>query len=152
MRFPKWIAIVLIISLLLNIKIGLDIVSMKNEISNLRSNINSINSSISNSVSSRIYQIEQGLKKENSLVNEFKYEFIELKDKRADFLLTVKPKVYNKGENLFFLLKTGKEGSELIPAETTDNINFTAKINISVFDAADIDLVIEDGDTKKRKN
>ncbi len=37
-------------------------------------------------------------------------------------------------------------GEELILAETTDNINFTAKVNLSVFDGADIDLIIEDGD------
>ena len=122
---------------------------MKNEIHTLRNNVNSIYNSINSDVSNRLYPIEQALKKEASLVNEFKYEFIEFKDKKVDFLLTVKPKVYNKGEKLFFLLKIGEKDPELIPAETTDDINFTAKVNLSVFDGADIDLVIKDGDTKK---
>lgn len=149
MKLPKWIVVLLFLSLVLNIKTSFDIASMKNEMHSLKNNINSINNSISDAVSSRLYPIEQALKKEASFVNEFKYEFLELKDKKVDFLLTVKPKVYNKGEKVFFLLKTGEKESELIPAETTDDINFTAKVNISVFDGADIDLIIEDGDTKK---
>lgn len=149
MKLPKWIVVLLILSLVLNIKTSFDMASMKKEMRSLKNNINSINNSISDAVSSRLYPIEQALKKEVSLVNEFKYEFLELKDKKVDFLLTVKPKVYNKGEKLFFLLKIGENAPELIPAETIDDIYFTAKINLSVFDGADIDLVIEDGDTKK---
>ena len=149
MKFSKWVIILLILSLVLNIKTGFDMAYMKKEMRSLRNNINSIDSSIGNAVSSRLYPIEQALKKEASFVNEFKYEFIEYKDKKVDFLLTVKPKVYNKGEKLFFLLKIGEKDPELIPAETTDDINYTAKVNLSVFDGADIDLVIEDGNTKK---
>lgn len=102
MKLPKWIVVLLFLSLVLNIKTSFDIASMKNEMHSLKNNINSINNSISDAVSSRLYPIEQALKKEASFVNEFKYEFLELKDKKVDFLLTVKPKVYNKGENLFF--------------------------------------------------
>jgi len=36
MKLPKWAAIALIASLLLNIKTGLDMASMKNEIRNLQ--------------------------------------------------------------------------------------------------------------------
>lgn len=102
MKLPKWIVVLLILSLVLNIKTGFDMASMKKEMRSLKNNINSINSSINSAVSSSYYPIEQALKKEASFVNEFKYEFIEYKDKKVDFLLTVKPKVYNKGENLFF--------------------------------------------------
>ena len=148
MRLSKWIMILLIISLLFYIKTGLDIVSMKKEISNLNLSINTVNNSVSNIVSSSIYQIEEALKKENSLVNEFKYEFIELKDKIALFQLSFKPRIYNKGEKIFFLLKIGSKEPELIPAKTADDINYTADIQLSVFDGANIDLVVESGDTK----
>lgn len=74
---------------------------MKNEMHALRNNVNSINNSINSAVSNRLYPIEQSLKKEASLVNEFKYEFLELKDKKVDFLLTVKPKVYNSGGKIY---------------------------------------------------
>ncbi len=148
MKLSKWIMILLIISLLFHIKTGLDIISMKKEIFNLNLSINTVNNSVSNIVSSSIYQIEEALKKENSLVNEFKYEFIELKDKIALFQLSLKPRTYNKGEKIFFLLKAGNDESKLIPAETANDINYTADIQLSVFDGANIDLVVESGDTK----
>lgn len=149
LKISKWIIVILIVFLAVNIKTSIDIVSMKNEISNLKNSVNSMSSSTGGAVSSSIYQIEQALKKENSLVNEFKYEFVELKDKESHFLLTLKPRVYNKGEEVFFLLKTGSKDPELIPAETSDNLVFTANINVSVFDSSEIDLVVVTGDTNK---
>lgn len=148
-KAQKWIIALLVISLGINIKTGLDIYSMKNEFSRLKNSVYSMNSTVSGGVSGSIYQIEQALKKENSLVSEFQYDFVELKNKRAVFSLKLKPRVYNKGEKIFFMLKEGDKEPILIPAETTDEINYTAKINVSVFDSLEIDLVVESGDTKK---
>ena len=149
MKLPKWAAVVLIASLLLNAKTALDLMAMKNQIQNLQNNVNSISHSVQNTVSSSMYRIDEMLKKEASLVNEFKYEYMEHKDKRVDYLLSIKPKVYNQDEKLFFLLKAGKGSSQLIPAETADGVTFTAKVNVSIFDTADLDLVIDDGKSKK---
>lgn len=149
MKLPRWAAIVLVMSLLLNIKTTLDISSMKSEIRNLRSNVNSINSSINNTMSSGISSIERILKKEASIVNEFKYEIIGIKDKKADYMLSVKPKIYNEGEKIYFLIKAGKNSPQLIPAESEDNISFIASTSISILDGANIDLVIEGQNDKK---
>lgn len=149
MKLPKWIIVVLTASLFFNIKASIDIGSMKNEIRNMRGNINSMERSLENTVSNSMYNMEEVLRKEASIVNEFKYEYLEHKDKRVDYLLTLKPKVYNEGEKLSFLLKAGKNNPELVPTDTVDNVTFTAKVNMSIFDAADIDLVIDDGKSKK---
>lgn len=125
---------------------------MKNEISRLKNSVYSMSGSVNSSVSSSIYQIEQAFKKENSLVSDFRYDFVGLKDKSVSFLLELKPRVYNKGESIFFMLKEGDKEPILIPAETTDEINYTAVINVSVFDQVEIDLVVESGDTKKTEN
>lgn len=149
MKLPKWAAIALIASLLLNIKTGLDMASMKNEIRNLQGNVISINHSLQNTMSGSINRINEILKKETSLVNEFRYEYLDHKDKRVYYILTLKPRVYNEGERLSFLLKIGENNPELVPTETEDNVTFTAKVNMSIFDPADIDLVIEDEKSKK---
>ncbi len=149
MKYHKWMAIILILSLAFNIKASFDISSMKNEISNLKNTVFSTNDSVRNSVSTSIWQIEEALKKETSLVSSFQYDFIELKDKRVDYLLTLKPRIFKKEEKIFFMVKSDKEEAKLIPAETKDDITFTAIANVSVFEGADIDLVIESGDIKK---
>ncbi|SHI51372.1 hypothetical protein [Lutispora thermophila] len=149
MKLPKWVAIVLIASLLLNIKATLDISSMKSEIRNLQINISSINSSLDNTISSGIDRIERTIEKEGSIVSEFKYENLGIKDKKVDFILSVKPKVYNEGEKLYFLIKAGNNSPQLIPAETEDNVSFTANATISIFDEANVDLVIEGESNKK---
>ncbi|HHY78548.1 MAG TPA: hypothetical protein GX498_08640 [Clostridiales bacterium] len=149
MKLSKWVIAILIVSLLLNIKATLDIGSMKNEIRNLNSKVNSLNHSLIDTVSNTINDIERTLEKEASMVNGFEYENIGIKDKKADYILSVNPKVYNKGEKIYFQIKTGKDNPQLIPAETEDNINFKATTSISIFDKADIDLVIE-GENHKR--
>lgn len=149
MKLPKWIIAVLIVSLLLNIKAALDIGSMKNEIRNLNSNLNSLNHSIIDTVSNTINDIERTLEKEASIVNDFEYENIGIKDKKADYILSVSPKVYNEGEKLYFLIKANNNSPQLIPAETEDNINFKATTSISIFNKAYVDLVIEGENIKK---
>ena len=139
----------MVISLVINIKTGLDMISMKNEFTRLKNSVYSMNSTVSGGISGSIYQIEQALKKENSLVSEFQYDFVEMKDKRVTFSLKLKPRIYNKGEDIFFMLKEGNNEPILIPAETTDEINYTANIDVSVFDSLEIDLVVESGDTKR---
>ena len=47
----------------------------------LKNSVYSMNSTVSGGISGSIYQIEQALKKENSLVSEFQYDFVEMKDK-----------------------------------------------------------------------
>ena len=148
MKLPRWAAIVLVMSLLLNIKTTLDISSMKSEIRNLRSNVNSINSSINNTMSSGISSIERILKKEASIVNEFKYEIIGIKDKKADYMLC-KTKIYNEGEDLFSH-KRGKTVLSLFQRDE-DNISFIASTSISILDGANIDLVMEGQMIENRK-
>lgn len=149
MKIPKWVAILLIASLFFNIKTSMDISIMKNDIRNLRSSLNSMEYSLANAVSDSFGRINDMLEKEASMVNEFEYKYLEHKNKRIDYLLTLKPKIYNEGEKLYFLLKIGENSPQLIPAETVDKVTFTAKVNMSIFDQADIDLVIEDNNSKK---
>jgi hypothetical protein len=108
-----------------------------------------ISGSIDGSVSSNMHQINEMLKKESSLITEFKYEFGEYKDKRIDLLLNVKPKIYTAGEKLYFSYKIGNESPTLIEAQSVDNINFESKINMSILDNMDIDLVIDNGASRK---
>jgi len=149
MKLPRWVTVILIASLLLNMKAALDIGSLKNEIRNLKSDINSLKHSIINNMSNIINDIERTLEKEASIVNEFKYENMGIKDKKVDYILSVIPKVYKEGEKLYFLINTDKDSPQLIPAETEDNIIFTANASISIFDEANIDLVIEGENNKK---
>lgn len=148
MKLPRWITVLLIAALLLNIKAALDISSMKNEINNLKSNINSLENTIINTMSDAMSNIKRTLEEEASIVNEFKYENMGVKDKKVDYILSVIPKVYNEGDKLYFLIKTDKGSSQLIPAETKDNITFTANVSISILDQANIDLVIENENSK----
>ncbi len=148
MKFPRWAAIVLCASLILNVVMYNNFKSMKQDISNLQNNIGSLSNSVNSTISSNISQISDMLKRESSLVAEFTYEFVDYKDKRVDFLLKLKPKTYSKGQKLYFSCKTGDDSAKLIEAKSIDNVNFTAKVNMSIFDNMDIDLVIDEGTTK----
>lgn len=149
MKNHKWMAMILVLSLAFNIKASIDIASMKNQITNLSNSIHWMEDSFNNNVSNSIWRMEEAIKKETSLVSEFKLDFIELNNKMASFFITLKPRIINKDDKVYFLLKTDKEDAKLIVAETEDSIIYTAMVDISVFESADIDLVIESADTKK---
>jgi len=149
MKLPRWITVLLIAALLMNIKAAFDISSMRNEIIELKSKINLLDRNILDIMSDTTSKIRRTLEKEASIVNEFKYENLGFKDKKIDYIFSVIPKVYNEGDKLYFLIKTDKGSSQLIPAETEDNIIFTASTSISILDEANIDLVIESEDNKK---
>jgi hypothetical protein len=144
-KFPWWIIVILIGSLLLNVVTYYRVGSLEAEIWNIRNNVDIINSTMRNTISSNIYQINEAMKREASIVTEFKYELGEYKDKRIDLLLNVKPKTYTEGDRLYFSYKIGNEKPTLIEAQSIDNINFEAKINMPVLDNIDLDLVIDSG-------
>jgi len=149
MRLPKWAVIVLGLSLLLNGIIYFELNSVKQEVSSLTNNVNHIESSVSNSISSGMNHINSILQQDASLVSEFKYELGENKDKRVDILLSIKPKSYTKGEKIYFQYRTNSNNPLLIQAESSDDIVFYGETNISIFDSMDIDLIIDNGNTKK---
>lgn len=148
-RLPKWAIAVISLSVLLNFLIYNDLKALRQEINHLRNNISHIESTISNTMSSGIYQMNNVLKQEASMVSEFQYEFGDPEDKKADILLSVKPKAVTVGEKIFFLCKVGNNSPFLLQAESSDNIIFTAKTNISIFDSVELDLIIENGSTKR---
>ncbi|MBB6215382.1 hypothetical protein HNQ80_001471 [Anaerosolibacter carboniphilus] len=148
-KLPRWVIAILIISLSLNVATYFRVDSLKQEIRNTQNDISTLSGSINGSVSSSMSQINEMLKKESSLITEFKYEFGEYKDKRIDLLLNVKPKVYTAGDKLYFSYKTDNERPALIEAQSLDNINFESKINVSILDNIDIDLIIDNGASRK---
>lgn len=148
-RLPRWIVLILVISLFINVITYSRVGTLKQEIRDMQNNINNLNNSISSSVSNNVYRINEALKRDASIITEFKYEFGEYKDKKIDLLLNVKPKVYAKGDKLYFSYKLGNEKPALIEAQSTDNINFEAKINISIMDNIDLDLIIDSGVNRK---
>lgn len=150
-KFTKTVVVVVFISLMLNITMYFKLSSMNQMILNLRNNINSINNSISSTMHNNISQINEMLRKESSIVTEFKYDFINYKDKKVDVLLNVKPKVYNNGEKLYFSYKIGDNSPKLIEAISTDGLNFESKVNMSIFDSMNVDLIIDDGNSKKNE-
>lgn len=149
LKFSKVVVVVIFISLMLNVFMYFKLSSMNQMILNLRNNINNINNSITRTMNNNISQINEMLKKESSIVTEFKYDFSNYKDKKIDVLLNVKPKVYSTGEKLYFSYKIGNNSPKLIEAISTDGLNFNAKVNMSIFDSMNIDLIIDDGNSKK---
>lgn len=148
-NFPNWIIVVICVSLIMNLVLFSKLNSIKQEINNLQSSVYDINSNVNRTLSNNINRINEILNKESSLITEFRYDFGELKDKRIDVLLNLKIKEYTKGEKVYFSCKIGKGNTELIEAKSTDDINYEAKVNISIFEYMDIDLIIDDGKTKK---
>jgi hypothetical protein len=148
-KAPRWIIAILFVSLLLNAATYSRISDLKQEIRNIEGNINGLTHSISSSVSNNIYQINEALRREASIVTEFKYDFAEYKDKRINLLLNVKPKEYTAGDKLYFSYKIGDESPILIEAQSVDNVNFKSKINISIMDNVDLDLIIDNGVSRK---
>ena len=87
MKNHKWMIMILVLSLAFNIKTSIDIASMKNQITNLSNSIHWMEDSFNNNVSNSIWRMEEAIKKETSLVSEFKLDFIELNNKMASTLL-----------------------------------------------------------------
>jgi hypothetical protein len=144
-KFPRWVIVILVASLLLNLVTYYRVGSLKKEIWNIQNNVGMLSSSMNNTVSNNIYQINEALKREASIVTEFKYEFGQYKDKRIDLLLNVKPKTYTEGDKLYFSYMIGNEKPTLIEAQSVDKINFEAKINVPILDNINIDLVFDSG-------
>lgn len=148
-KLPKWIIIILGLSLLLNVVIIYDLKFMKQELLNLRYNVSHIESSVSNTVSSSISRINYLLEKEASLISEFKHEFGEYSNKRIDVVLEVKPKSLTKEDKIYFSYSTEEDDPVLVQAETHDNITFTTKANMSIYHDLEIDLITDNGTTQR---
>lgn len=148
-QVPRWITIVLIVSLLLNIAAFTRINSVMKEIKYLQSNIGSINNSIYSSIHSNMNTIHQNLKEQASIVADFTYEFGDYKDKSVDLLLRVKLKEYIKGDRIYFSYKMGDKNPALMETLTTDGVSFESKLNISTMEDVQLDLVIDRGEIRK---
>ncbi|MEW9123484.1 MAG: hypothetical protein AB2421_12315 [Thermotaleaceae bacterium] len=147
--FQKRVTILLALSLGINTVLLFNVYSMKNEINNLQNNIYGINTSINNTISSNINQIDQMLKKEASLITEFRYDFGRYEDKKVDVLMTLKPKSYTQGEKLYISYTIKDHSPQLLELQSQDGVTFSGTINMSIFEDMELDLVIDDGKTKK---
>lgn len=152
----KFLPILLIILIIINIFSLQKINNMQNKIITLDNTVQRIQSNIHQSINSGIHEMAEIQKKDNSIISSFDYSFGKLKDKRIDLILSVKPKTINKDDKFFFSYKTflGEGEDEdnkpsLIEAISEDGINFKSKINISIFDTVNLDFIIDDGVSKK---
>lgn len=115
--------------------------TLQYDVSNLDNNLNNAISQISSSVS-------EAIKKENSLINSFKYEYGEMKDGLVDLNLTVSPKEISSNMSYFFSYDIDEE-EELVEAKVKGTSEITAEIKIPIDKAIDVDFIESDWDNRK---
>ena len=115
--------------------------TLQYEVNNLDNNLNNAISQISSSVS-------QAIKKENSLVNSFNFEYGKMKDGLVDLNLTVSPKEISSNMSYFFSYDIDGE-EELVEAKIKGTSEITAEIKIPIDKAIDVDFIESDRDNRK---
>lgn len=135
----------------LNMFLFFKISDMNSTLESLQYEVSSMNNRLDNSISNISHSVSEAIKKENSLINNFKYEYGEMKNGVVDLNLTVSPKEISSGSDYFFSYNLdGNEKS--VVAEINSSSEISADIKIPINQALDVNFIIQDGDIKKIEN
>ena len=145
----KPIIVLLILSIGLNIYGLYNTRQLRSDLNNNQNSINNLEMRLNSSIYNLQNNIQETLKKSSSIVSDFTYDIVGYKDKKVDMILKVNPNSISINDKFYFNLESSDGISKIIEANTNDSVNFTATLNMSIYDTMEIDLIVDDGVTKK---
>lgn len=134
--------------LVLNVFNSFTIKDMKYSIDNLRSQIDGVNTTLDDSINDISYSVSEALKKEASLINDFKYEYGVMKDGKIDLSFTVSPKEISHESKYFFSYSVNGE-EKVIDGVIDGTSKVIATTNVPVNNSSEINFIVKSGDKRE---
>ena len=141
--------IALLIIIISNIFIVFKLVNMGGTIETLRQDLYNLNSTVDNSINNVSSSVESALRAEASIINEFNYEFGEIRGENVLLNLKVSPKEYSQANTYLFSYTSDGKDSKTIEAEVLDGQYIVKDIEVPIKSVIALNYIVEKDGVRK---